>query len=114
MVIVPVVVVPVTYSNLMNQGCSLRLHICPVVKGVLAGLIMLLLAIVSDSLLGWIVGGHPLWPQIWAAKPVTDPSQIWLLSAIAGGIAARIGEVRGMRSGRSAPAITISHTEPNT
>lgn len=104
---VPLIVAPVTYKSLVGGGCSLRFQICALVKGMFAGLVLLLLTMFADSL---------LWPNLaltvgW--NPVTFSVsemfyQIWFFSGIIGGFGARIVEVRGYPTGSD---ITIAGFE---
>jgi hypothetical protein len=91
---VPVVVIPLTYRNLVGGGCSLRFHICALVKGMLAGLAFLVLAFLADMLVWLIIGQSLGWtPTTLAISP--DIYLIWLFSGTVGGFGARIVEVRG-------------------
>jgi hypothetical protein len=90
---VPLAVIPVTYRNLVGGGCSLRFQICALVKGMLAGSILLILALVADSIVWQVIGSSVGW------SPMTfDMFQeiylIWLFSGTIGGFGARIVEVR--------------------
>lgn len=91
---VPVVVIPITYRSLVSGGCSLRFHICALVKGMLAGFVFLILALALDiavwQLLGTGLGWSPMTLEI---SP--NVYLIWLFSGIIGGFGARIVEVRG-------------------
>lgn len=91
---VPLVVVPATYRNLVGGGCSLRFHICALVKGMLAGFVFLALSMIANILvwqyIGASIGFNPMTLEI-----SQDINLIWLLSGTAGGFGARIVEVRG-------------------
>jgi hypothetical protein len=93
-IIVPLVVIPITYRNLVGGGCSLRFHICALVKGILAGFVFLILTLIVDMIVWQFIGTGLGWNPL-----ATEISQeiyfIWLFSGIAGGFGARIVEVRG-------------------
>jgi hypothetical protein len=91
---VPLVVVPMTYRNLVGGGCSLRFHICALVKGMLAGFVFLILAFVADMLVWQTIGSSLGWSP-FALGFSQDIYLIWLLSGTIGGFGARIVEVRG-------------------
>ena len=107
LVAVPLIIAPVTYRSLVGGGCSLRFQICALVKGTFAGVVFLMLTIVTDSL---------LWPNLaltvgWNPTSFSISElfyQIWFFSGIIGGIGARIVEVRGYTSSSE---ITISGFE---
>ena len=94
---VPLVIVPLTYRNLVGGGCSIRFQICALVKGMLAGSIFLLLSLLIDPVvwqsLGSIIGWNPLTLGI-----SQDIYFIWFFSGVIGGFGARIVEVRGERT----------------
>ncbi len=91
---VPLVVIPLTYRNLVGGGCSLRFQICALVKGMLAGFVFLALSMIADSIIWQIlnvgIGWNPL-----ALGISQDINFIWFFSAVIGGFGARIIEVRG-------------------
>jgi len=91
---VPVAVIPITYRNLVGGGCSLRFHICALVKGILAGSVFLALSLGADlviwQFLGTALGWNPLTLDLSG-----DIYLLWLFSGMAGGLGARIVEVRG-------------------
>lgn len=94
MIGVPIAVIPITYRNLVGGGCSLRFHICALVKGILAGFVFLILVLALDIVVWQLLGTGFGW------SPITlEISQgvylIWLFSGIIGGFGARIVEVRG-------------------
>ncbi len=96
LLIVPVIVAPVTYKSLVGGGCSLRFHICPLVKGIIAGLVMYFMALAADFAIGLLLGGNQTWSLLYGTTVIRDPNQIWWFSGLAGGIMARIAEVRGV------------------
>ncbi|MFX0054352.1 MAG: hypothetical protein ACFFAX_04225 [Promethearchaeota archaeon] len=106
---VPLAIIPITYRNLVGGGCSLRFQICALVKGMSAGVIFMVLTSAVDMLvwsslvvnLGW----NPLANMTYASLIY----QIWFLSGIVGGFAARIVEVRSFSDPQS--SITISGFE---
>ncbi|MGQ4870472.1 MAG: hypothetical protein ACP6IT_01385 [Candidatus Thorarchaeota archaeon] len=81
----------------MNEGCSLRFHICPLVKGILAGIMMFVMTVVADWTLNLLPAQNALWPVLYASAPIRDPNQIWWSSGAGGGLLARIAEVRNLR-----------------
>lgn len=107
LVLVPLVVIPITYRMLVGGGCSLRFQICALVKGMLAGAVMLVLTSAVDALV-WqallpIVGWTPM------ASGLSDMiAQVWFFSGIIGGMGARIVEVRAYNEERP---ITIAGFE---
>lgn len=91
---VPVVIVPLTYRKLVGGACSLRFHICALVKGIMAGLVFAVLSVVTDSLL-WTLAS----PTLLLGHPIYDSSSalvylVWLFSGMIGGFGARIREVQ--------------------
>ena len=108
LVIVPLVVAPVTYRNLVGGGCSLRFQICALVKGMTAGLLFLILALAVDLFL-WgslsqIIGVNLSLISLGRSSIY----QIWFIAGIIGGIGARIVEVRDYST---SPDITIAGYE---
>jgi hypothetical protein len=91
---VPLAVIPITYRSLVGGGCSLRFHICALVKGMLAGSIFLLLAFVADIIVWQAMGTSLGWNPLSLGMS-QDAYLIWLLSGAIGGFGARIVEVRG-------------------
>lgn len=91
---VPLTIIPVTFKSLVGGGCSLRFQICALVKGMFAGVVFLMLTMITDSL---------LWPNLapiigWSPVSLSVSQlfyQIWFISGVIGGIGARIVEVRG-------------------
>jgi len=94
---VPIIVIPITYRSLVNEGCSLQFHICPLVKGILAGIMMFVMTVVADWTLNLLLAQNALWPVLYASAPIRDPNQIWWFSGAGGGLLARIAEVRDLR-----------------
>jgi hypothetical protein len=98
MIGVPLTIVPVTYRSLVGGGCSLRFQICALVKGMFAGIVFLMLTMITDTLL-WpnlapIIGWNP------TSFSISDLFyQIWFFSGILGGMGARVVEVRGYTAG---------------
>lgn len=91
---VPIVVIPITYRNLVGGGCSLRFHICALVKGILAGFVFLILALALDIIVWQFIGTGLGWSPI-ALEMSQDVYLVWLFSGVIGGFGARIVEVRG-------------------
>lgn len=94
MIGVPLAIIPITYRNLVGGGCSLRFHICALVKGILAGSVFLALSLGADLVIWQIIGTGLGWNPL-----ILDLSRdiylIWLFSGLIGGLGARIVEVRG-------------------
>lgn len=91
---VPLVVIPITYRNLVGGECSLRFHICALVKGIMAGSLFLALSLGADLVIWQVIGTGLGW------NPLTldlswDIYFIWLFSGMVGGFGARIVAVRG-------------------
>ncbi|MHA1636607.1 MAG: hypothetical protein ACTSUB_01210, partial [Candidatus Thorarchaeota archaeon] len=105
LVIVPLVVAPATYRNLVSGGCSLRFQICALVKGMTAGLLFLIMAFAFDVLLWGTFSGIIGVNLSLVVLRVPNLYQIWLIGGIIGGIGARVIEVREY-SGH--PEITIA------
>ncbi len=91
---VPLVIIPMTYKNLVGGGCSIRFQICALVKGMLAGFIFLTLSILADLIIWQILGTQIGWTP-FAFGVSRDIQLIWFLSGLIGGFGARIIEVRG-------------------
>jgi hypothetical protein len=91
---VPLIVIPMTYRNLVGGGCSLRFHICALVKGMLAGLVFMVLALLADQLVWQFIGQSLGWSPLTLTIS-QDIYFIWFLSGAIGGFGARIVEVRG-------------------
>ncbi|TFG13717.1 hypothetical protein EU537_05525 [Candidatus Thorarchaeota archaeon] len=92
---VPLVIIPMTYRNLVGGGCSLKFGICALVKGILAGVVFAGLSLFANYVIFstiHLAQGLNLMPSI---QSITPTYQIWLVSAAIGGFAARIAEVRG-------------------
>ncbi len=91
---VPLAVIPITYRNLVGGGCSLRFHICALVKGIMAGSVFLALSLGADLVTWQVIGTGLGW------NPLTldlswDIYFIWLFSGMVGGFGARIVEMGG-------------------
>ncbi len=91
----------ITYSHLVKGGCSLRFRICALVKGIIAGLVFLLLSIIADNVVWGLLAEMLYWTPIQSTADTGIVYQIWLLSGVVGGFAARIVEVRQERSWQS-------------
>ncbi|MFW9960657.1 MAG: hypothetical protein ACFFDV_06550 [Candidatus Thorarchaeota archaeon] len=91
---VPSVVIPITYRKLVGGGCSLRFHICALVKGMLAGFVFLILAMSLDIVAWQLLGTGLGWSQI-TLEISQEIYLVWLFSGTIGGFGARIVEVRG-------------------
>lgn len=94
LLIVPVVLIPLTYKNLVGGACSLRFRVCGLVKGFLAGIVFLVLSLginlaVWASLLS-VVG----WSPLFQSQLVSNVYWVWFFSGVLGGMAARVAEVR--------------------
>ena len=94
LVVVPVVLIPLTYKNLVDGACSLRFRMCGFVKGILAGLLFLVLTL-GTNLAVWVslssaVGLSPL----VQSQLVSNVYWVWFFSGALGGIGARVAEIR--------------------
>jgi hypothetical protein len=108
LVLVPIVVIPTTYTNLVGGGCSLRFQICAMVKGVVAGFILYLMTAVADVLLWGLLSQNLAWTPLSELSLLYDVYLVILISGMIGGIGARIMEVRGqtqMDTGTMTPII---------
>ncbi len=108
LVLVPIVVIPATYRNLVGGGCSLRFQICAMVKGVAAGFVLLIMTAVADVLLWSLIGQNLLWTPLSELSLLYDIYLVILVSGMIGGIGARIMDVRGqtqMNTGSLTPII---------
>ena len=94
MIGVPLAVIPITYRNLVGGGCSLRFHICALVKGILAGSVFLALSLGADLVIWQVLGTRLGWNPVLLDLS-WDIYFIWLFSGLIGGFGARIVEVRG-------------------
>ena len=110
LILVPLVVIPVTYRSLVGGGCSLRFQICALVKGVNAGVIFLLLTFIVDYYLWGVLSPLVGVNLSLVSLNIPDLYLIWLLSGIAGGMGARVVEVRGY-SNIDEDSITIAGYE---
>ena len=94
LIVVPLVVAPATYRNLVGGGCSLRFQMCALVKGMTAGLLFLTLAFAFDVLSWGMLSGIIGVNLSLIALRIPNLYQIWLIGGIIGGIGARVIEVR--------------------
>lgn len=107
---VPLLIIPLTYRSLVGGGCSLRFQICALVKGMLAGLIFMLLASAADVMVWNLLGLSLGWNPLTEVASTSLFYQIWFLSGAIGGLGARIVEVRSYPEGTGGP-LTISGFE---
>ncbi|NWF95014.1 MAG: hypothetical protein HXY34_02630 [Candidatus Thorarchaeota archaeon] len=91
---IPLLVVPLTYGKLVGGGCSLRFGVCAVVKGMLVGIVFLTLSVMMDIVVAIYLSSINCNSLLDLATSALV-HQVWLLSAIVGGMAARVAEVRG-------------------
>jgi hypothetical protein len=92
---VPLVIIPTTYKKLVGGGCSLKLQICALVKGILAGVVFVGLSLLANYFLFSLIQLVLNLDLMFSTQSINATYQIWLLSAAIGGFAARIAEVRG-------------------
>lgn len=104
---VPLVVIPMTYKNLVGGGCSLRFQICALVKGMLAGFVFLALSLLADPIIWQALSVSIGWTPLTLGIS-QDIHFIWFFSGVIGGFGARIVEVRGQTH---PPNITIAGFE---
>ncbi|NHJ14084.1 MAG: hypothetical protein EAX95_10440 [Candidatus Thorarchaeota archaeon] len=107
---VPLLVIPITYKNLVGGGCSLRFQMCALVKGMIAGLLFMLLASAADHFVWSLLGGGLGWTPVEDMGVGTFIYQVWFISGAIGGMGARIVEVRGHPEGTESK-ITIAGFE---
>lgn len=96
---VPLTVIPVTYRNLVGGGCSLRFQMCALVKGMIAGVMFLLLSMAADYYVWNVLRGYLGWTPLASAFFTSIIYQLWFFSAVMGGFGARIMEIRGQSRG---------------
>lgn len=107
---VPLFIIPLTYRNLVGGGCSLRFQICALVKGMLAGLVFMILASAADFIVWNMLGVYAGWSPLSDMRTTSFMYQIWFFSGAIGGMGARIAEVRGY-SKHTEGAITVAGFE---
>ncbi len=95
LVIVPIVIIPTTYRNLVGGGCSLRFQICALVKGISAGIVFLLLTGLADTIIWSVMSGSLSWTPLSEPRLLANMYLLLLISGMIGGFGARIMEVRG-------------------
>ena len=105
----PIVVAVTTYRNLVGGGCTLRFQVCALVKGIIAGVIFVLLSFVADVVV-WEAIGVAVGLNLVAYGQLGIVSYYaWFLGALVGGFAARVSEVRG--GSRPVGQVTVSGFE---
>lgn len=102
---VPLLIAPITYRRLVGGGCSLRFHICALVKGALVGMILFFVTAVVDPYLWSYLQYYVGWNALTLSTFTSLIYQIWFFAGIAGGFAARIVEVRQFESMNDIPMI---------
>lgn len=110
LILVPLVVIPVTYRSLVGGGCSLRFQICALVKGINAGVILLILTSVVDFYLWGVLSPLAGVNLSLVSLHMPDLYLIWLIGGFVGGMGARVIEVRGY-SNIDEDSITIAGYE---
>lgn len=106
---VPLVVIPVTYRNLVGGGCSVRFQICALVKGMLAGAVLFLLSLLADPIIWQTLSSVVGWNPLNLGPGISENIYfVWFFSGVVGGFGARIVEVRGMHT---EPEISIAGFE---
>ncbi|MHA1769750.1 MAG: hypothetical protein ACTSV3_07895 [Candidatus Thorarchaeota archaeon] len=95
LILLPLTVAPITYKMLVGGGCSVRFQICALVKGMLAGFVFFFLTIYATPIVWPNLSTLFGWPPLSSNLPELI-AQIWLYSAVAGGMGARFVEVRGL------------------
>lgn len=91
---VPLIVIPTTYRKLVGGGCSLRFHVCALVKGILAGSMFLALTFAADLVIWQFISTGLGWSPL-VLELSRDIYFVWLFSGMIGGFGARVVEVRG-------------------
>ena len=107
LICVPLLVIPITYRNLVGGGCSLRFQICALVKGMIAGLLFMLMASAADYFIWNLLRNLLEWSPLTDMSAASFIYQVWFFSGAVGGMGARIAEVRGYSDGASSK-ITIA------
>lgn len=105
---VPLTIIPVTYRNLVGGGCSLRLQMCALVKGMTAGIVFLFLSMAADYYIWNVLGVYLGWTPLASTFSMSIIYQLWFFSGVVGGFGARIMEVRGQSRGvDEAPRVSV-------
>lgn len=94
---VPIVVAPLTYRRLVGGACSVRFRVCALVKGIMAGVVFVLLSFIADVVVWSLAGPLAGWSPMPHNQLDFSPYYAWFLAALVGGFAARVAEVRGRR-----------------
>ncbi len=94
MIVILVTMTPLTYIRLVRGGCTIRFRICALVKGLIVGITLLVLSITTDLILWAVFGPAIQWFYIRDTQTANRIYQMWFLSGVVGGLAARIAEVR--------------------
>ncbi len=110
LILVPLVVIPVTYHSLVGGGCSLRFQICALVKGVNVGVMFILLTFIFDFYLWGALSPLAGVNLSLVSLNIPDLYLIWLIGGFVGGMGARVVEVRGY-SNIDEDSITIAGYE---
>lgn len=105
-----IMIVPITYRNLVGGSCILRFQMCALVKGMVAGLIFLILSMIADFVFWGAIGTSFGWAPLAEGPFSWSLYQVWWFSGAIGGFGARIAEVRGYDE-RVGGNITIVDTE---
>ena len=108
LIVVPLVIAPATYRNLVGGGCNLRFQICALVKGMTAGLMFLTVAFAFDVLFWGTLSGFVGVNLSLVVLRIPELYQIWLIGGVIGGIGARVIEAREYAPGTD---ITIAGYE---
>ncbi|MEM2143194.1 MAG: hypothetical protein QXS20_07245 [Candidatus Thorarchaeota archaeon] len=90
---IPVLVAPVVYRRLAGGACSLRFHVCAFMKGLLVGVLLVVQSVGADLVLGTYLGVAVIL-GLSSPRSETLVYGIWLISALIGGLGARVSEVR--------------------
>ncbi len=88
--------VPLTFKSLVNTGCDLRFHICALVKGMIAGLLFLIFAMIADPIVWSFLQQAVAWSPLGNPQELFSIQQAWVFAGIFGGFAARVVEVKRM------------------
>jgi hypothetical protein len=95
LIVVPVLIIPLTYRQLVGGGCSVRFQICALVKGMLVGFVFFFLTVYLDPLIWGSIESLVEWNPLVSPEIAETVYYTWLFSGLLGGVGARVVEVRG-------------------
>lgn len=95
LIMVPILIIPIVYKNLVGGGCSLRFQICAFVKGAFVGMLFFIVSMLVDPFVWNLLQPSLGWNALSIEGFTALIYQIWFYSGFFGGLGARIVEVRG-------------------